>query len=100
MREIQFAFRRLLKSPMQLSAGILAFMLGIGVNTAMFSLTDALLFRPLDLPARDSLVLRVESKRFLEPVERVDFARFSRRSGHVHSGPPGHANGPRNRIAP
>ena len=64
MREIQFAFRRLLKRPMQLSAGILAFMLGIGVNTATFPLADALLFHPLDLPALDSLVIRVSPNDF------------------------------------
>ena len=88
MREIQIAFRRLLKSPMQLSPVILAFLLGLGVNTAMFSLADALLFHPLDLPAIDRLVIRAESKRFLKPLERVDFVFFGRRSGHVYSAPP------------
>ena len=77
MREINLAFRRLLKSPMQLSAGILAFMLGIGVNTAMFSLADALLFHPLDLPALDRLVLLDASSRGnhlgMEEVAPADF---------------------------
>ena len=57
MREIKFAIRRLLKSPLQLSAGILAFMLGIGINTAMFSLADALLFHPLELPELHRLLI-------------------------------------------
>ncbi|WP_035957851.1 ABC transporter permease [Bryobacter aggregatus] len=57
MRELRYAFRRLLKSPLQFAAGILAFTLGIGMNTAMFSLGDALLYHPIDLPDSKSLVI-------------------------------------------
>ena len=57
MRELRFAFRRLLKHPLQLAAGLPAFALGIGVNTAMFSLADAVLYHPLDLPAIDRLAV-------------------------------------------
>lgn len=77
MREIQFAIRRLLKSPLQLSAGILAFMLGMGINTAMFSLADALLFHPLDLPALNRLVIFDATSRGkqlgIENVSPADF---------------------------
>jgi putative ABC transport system permease protein len=56
MNEIRFALRRLLKNPLQLAAGILAFTLGIGVNTAMYSLAHALLFKPVELANLTSLV--------------------------------------------
>ncbi len=55
MNEIVFACRRLLKHPLPLTAGLLAFMLGIGLNTAMYSIADALILRPLELPSLDRL---------------------------------------------
>ena len=57
MQELRFAFRRLLNHPLQLAAGLPAFALGIGVNTAMFSLADAVLYHPSDLPAIDRLAV-------------------------------------------
>jgi hypothetical protein len=55
MNEVIFAIRRLRKHPQQLAAGILAFMLGIGLNTAMYSIADVILFRPLELKSLDRL---------------------------------------------
>jgi putative ABC transport system permease protein len=63
MQEIRFAARRLLKNPLQLAAGVLAFSLGIGMNTAMFSIGDALLYRPVDLPELVRLVVFEASSR-------------------------------------
>lgn len=45
MNELLFATRRLLQYPQQLAAGLVAFMLGIGLNTAMHSIAGG----PLDL---------------------------------------------------
>jgi putative ABC transport system permease protein len=57
MNEVIFAIRRLRKHPQQLAAGILAFMLGIGLNTAMYSIADVILFRPLELKSLDRLAV-------------------------------------------
>jgi hypothetical protein len=57
MNELLFATRRLLKHPQQLAAGLLAFMLGIGLNTAMYSIADAILFRPLELQSLNRLAV-------------------------------------------
>ncbi len=54
---IRQTWRRLTKSPLSLAAALLAFALGIGVNTAMYSICDALIFRPVELKNLERLVV-------------------------------------------
>ena len=51
MQDIRYALRWLRRSPGFAAVAILSIGLGVGVNTAMFSLVDTLLFKPL--PVRD-----------------------------------------------
>ena len=44
--EIKFAFRQFLKSPGFMFAAVIVLALGIGTNSAIFSLLDTILFRP------------------------------------------------------
>ena len=77
MRELRFAYRRLMKSPLQLAAGLLAFALGIGINTAMFSVGDALLYHPLELPGIDRLtIFNVFVRGSLEGIDSITAADF------------------------
>ena len=47
MRSVKFAFRTLFKTPFLTSIAILSLALGVGANTAIFSLYNQMLLRPL-----------------------------------------------------
>src|ERR1700722_1574743 len=56
MNDLKFAARTLLRNPSFTLAAVLALALGIGATTAIFSLVDAVLLRPLPYPDGDRLV--------------------------------------------
>ena len=55
--DLRFAFRTLRKAPGFTALTIAILALGIGANTAIFSLVDAALFRPLPFPDADRLAM-------------------------------------------
>ena len=56
LKDVRYALRGLARSPGFFAVAILSLALGVGVNTAMFSLVDALLFRPLPVTSPATLV--------------------------------------------
>jgi len=57
MQDVRFALRSFAKNPWFTVAAVLSLAIGIGANTSIFSVANALLFRPLPYDSPDRLVI-------------------------------------------
>jgi len=80
MNDLKFAFRQLLKNPGFTAVAVLTLALGIGANTAIFTVINTLLLRSLPVEKPEELVL-------LTHVPRRTLQ--ARRRPPVPSAPPG-----------
>jgi putative ABC transport system permease protein len=90
--DVRFAIRLLLKSPLHSLALVIVLAVGIGANSAVFSVIDAVLLRPLPYPQPDRLVMLWEKNPTLGafigdrvPAAYGNFLEWTRRSAKFQS---------------
>ena len=81
-KSIRYSARMLFKSPGFTAVAVLALGLGIGANTAIFSLADVLLYHPLELPELERVVTVIGTqkgnRKSFDRLSPADYARRCR----------------------
>jgi predicted permease len=82
LQDLQFAIRQLWKSPGFTITAVLTLAIGIGINTASYSMMDAVVLRPLAVPELNRVITVYEQKNHgdSQQVALANFADWQRQS--------------------
>ena len=73
LQDVRYAVRSLRRTPSFTLAVVVTLALGLGANTAIFTLLDAVMFKPLPLPAPHELVTLFETRPRPSPMSRAEW---------------------------
>ena len=87
MLDLRYALRSLRNTPMLTLVGSLTLMLGVGATTAIFSVVDGVLLRPLPYPSASRLVVVTETQRAGDngttPLSYPEFLDWQQRGSQI-----------------
>ena len=88
LHDVQYSLRVFRRTPLFTLAAVITLALGIGANTAIFSVIDAVLLRPLPFPNSDRVValyerIGHENNIPVAPADFLDFRNQSKTFEHL-----------------
>jgi hypothetical protein len=79
--DTRFAMRTFRRNPLLATTAILTLALGIGANTAIFSVVNRVILRPLPFPSPDQLMMLAEDNAERDGISRLPRRQLSRLAG-------------------